>query len=224
MSTTDDTSPGVTEDTFDLMDWIESGTVARRQVTIHNNPALADEFTALEERLAEAEKAAKDAGGDGPMSEGDPREPILSAMEELWARWDASKAIWTVRALSQEDVEATFDAETGIPSPKAPLPPPEKAGERARERYLTAMQDFGVAKATADRDRRLHLIAAAVVSVETSRGIVERVTVDQLRALRDRPHGEQWVAKLYAAVEAATQGDVEVPRPTSPVRSTSTQA
>ena len=219
MSSTDDTA-GVTEDTFDLMDWIESGTVARRQVVIHNNPALADEFTALEDQLAEAEKTTKDASGDAPMSQDDPRDAIRAQMEALWERWEASKATWTVRALSQDDVEATYEPETGIPAPKAPIAPPEKAGDRARERFMEQVKAFTIAKTDADRDRRLYLIAAAVVSVETTRGVATSVTVPQLKALRARPHGQQWVDKIYAAVEAATQGDVEIPRPTSPGRST----
>lgn len=222
-----DTEPtdGINEAEFDLMDWIESGTVARRQVVIHNNPALADQFAELEAQLAAAEKNTKDAGADGPLSEADPREEILADMEALWEKWEASKAVWTVRAVSQDDVEASFDEERGgVHAPKAPMPPPEKAGERARERFMGAVHLFNVAKAKADRDRKLCIISTAVVSVETPRGIATSVSVEQLRALRDRPHGEQWIDKLYAGVNAATAGDVEIPRPTSPERSTSSQA
>ena len=33
---------GITDESFDLLHWIESGTVARRQVTIYNDAALAE--------------------------------------------------------------------------------------------------------------------------------------------------------------------------------------
>lgn len=205
-------------DDFDLMEWIESGTVARRKVTIYNNPALVEEYEALEAELAAAEKAIEESGGDAPMDSADPREGIVARMEALYERWEASKATWTVRALSREDVDACFEA---VPAPKMPVPPMDKAGQKAQDRFAEKVAEYTKAKAETDDERKLHMIAAAVVGVETPRGNVESVTVEQVRALRDRPHGQQWVDRLYAAVEAATEGDVQIPRPTLPGRSTS---
>jgi hypothetical protein len=217
---TDPTPDGVTPETFDLLDWIESGTVARRQVEIHNDPALVEEYQALEAELAEAEKAVGSSGQDGPLAADGPREAIVARMEALWERWEASKALWTVRALSKDDIDATFDA---VPVPKRPIPPLEKAGQKAQERFVEALNDYQHEAAKADEERKLHILAAAVVSVETSRGTAEGVTVDALKRLRSRPHGAHWIDRLYRAAEAATQGDQDIPRPTSPVRSTTTQ-
>src|SRR5665647_2454592 len=105
---------------------------------------------------------------------------------------------------------------------------------RRHRRYLRAGQGRRT-DAEADRERTLHIIAAAVTSVETALGTADSATVEQVRSLRDRPHGPQWVGltpsgrgqritgKLATAVMAATEADVEVPRPTSPERSTTTQ-
>lgn len=219
----DDAPVGVTEESFSLDDWIESGTVARRQVVIHNNPALVEEFEALEARLtALGDAPDADPEADGPLSASDPHEAeraeIHAALENVYERWESSKATWTVRALSHEDVEATFDA---VPVPKRPVPPLEKAGQKAQEKFAAEVSTYQAKVNKADVERRLHMIAASVVGVETAQGSVDSVTVDQVRALRDRPHGTKWVDKLYEAMSAATEGDVEVPRPTSPGRSTS---
>lgn len=213
-----DEATGVTDETFDLLDWIESGTVARRQVTIYNDAALAERLRVLTERLAEAEKKVEQTGGDAPLDEVDEVAELTAQIEALYPEWEASKAVWTVRALSQDDVMATFDA---VPEPKRPVPPLEKAGQKAQERFAEQVSAWRREVRDADRERRLHMVAIAVESVETARGTAEGVTVETLRKLRDRPHGEQWLTRLYEAVSEATEGDADVPRPTSPGRSTS---
>lgn len=231
-----DEHENITADTFDLMAWIQSGTVATRQVTIYNNPALAAEYEALEAEMKAAEQDIEDAAGDAPMSARDPREDIRARMADLYARWEASKSTWTVRALSDDDIDDTYEQDKGgVPTPKQPVAPLPQAGKKALEDHAEKVSKWAKAVHEADRERTLHLIAKAVTSVETARGTVDGVSVDQVRSLRDRPHGPQWVGlipsgrgqritgKLATAVMAATEADVEVPRPTSPERSTTTQ-
>ena len=228
---------------FDLMAWIASGTVATRTVDIFNRPDMIAEYEALEAEYTAAEKAAVQAGNDAPMSAVDPRPGVEARMEEWWERWDASKATWTVRALSHDEIEATFEAKDGgIASPPQPVAPLPQAGKKAQEDYSEKVTKWARAVHEADRERTLHLISAAITAVESTRGRLERdpghppiVTVEALRQLRDRPHGDTWVGmipsgkgqrvtgKLATAVMAATEGDVAVPRPTSPGRSTTTQ-
>jgi len=226
-----DKHENITPDAFDLMAWIESGTVATRQVVIHNNPAMLVEYEALEAEYTAADKAAADAGGDAPMSAVDPHRDIDKRMKAWRKRWEASQATWTVRALDYDDIDATCDPERGgVADPKRPVPPPEKAGQKAAERFMEKVNVWTKGKAAAERERRLYIVSAAVTAIETSKGRLERepggepiATVEAVRALRDRPHGEKWVQKLYGAVNAAMESDVEVPRPTSPERSTTTQ-
>lgn len=222
----------ITPDDFDLMTWIQSGTVATRTVEINNNPALAAEAEALEAEMAAAEAEVGEMGEDRPMSWVDPRPDIEARMADLYERWEASKTTWTVRALAHDEIEKAFEA---VPSPKQPVAPLPQAGKKAAEEHAEKLTAWGKALHEADRERTLHIIAAAVVSVESQRGRAEGVTVEALRALRDRPHGDSWVGhipstkgsrisgKLAGAVMAATEGDVAVPRPTSPGRSTNTR-
>lgn len=230
MSETPETPAGLTEDAFDLLGWIESGTVARRQVVIHNNPRLAEEFAAIEARLAELgytdDETGDGAVGDEPLggsAEDAEIEQLLAAREGVEARWEAARSTWTVRAVSQEEVEASFDE---VPPPKSPLRPKnlDAAPDRIRAAFVEASASHHRANAKANEDRQIVLIATALVSIETARGTATSVSVDALRALRSKPHGKQWIDKLYAAVDAATSEDPEVPRPTSSGRSTSTQA
>jgi hypothetical protein len=238
-----DEHENITPEDFDLMAWIASGTVATRTVDIFNRPDMVAEYEALEAEYAEAEKAAARAGDDAPLSAVDPRPDIEARMAEWRERWEASKATWTVRALSHDEIENTFEPKTGgVSSPPQPVPPPAQAGKKAAEDYAEKVTKWARTVHEADRERTLHLIAAAVTAVESTRGRLERdpgeppiVTVEALRTLRDRPHGDTWVGmipsgkgqrvtgKLATAVMAATEGDVAVPRPTSPGRSTTTQ-
>lgn len=215
---------------FDFMAWLTSGTVATRTVEIHNDPALVAEFEALDRELKAVERKYARAGGDAPLDEDDPRPAILARMEELADRWDASKSLWTVRALSDDEVQATFDPEQGgIAVPRQPLPPLPAQGDKARERFVEKFADWERRNEAANKARRLLIIAAALESIESPQGRRERVdgqpavTLDELRAMAARPHGETWITKLDKAVTAATKEDGEVPRPTSPGRSTTTQ-
>lgn len=214
---------------FDLNDWIETGTVARREVKIHNRPDLYERFVAIEaelealgyqdpEDVADAEPDAQgdealDAGGDDDAHVYE----LLEERAEIFQLWDESLAIWTVQAISQEQVDEAIAA---VDSPKQPLPPKQGAPQRLQAEYQTKLLEYGNALEKVKRERRLYMISAAVISVETSRGTATGATVDQLRALQGRPHGQQWLDKLYNALTDATQDDVEIPRPTSPGPST----
>ena len=226
-------SESITVESFDLLDWINTGTVARRQVPLYIDHDAYAEVKRLCEELEElgwtAEQAAEDARRapqDGPLSGSVDayRTEQMRALEaelESWsARLDASRMLWTVRAVSEDEVRASFDA---IPVPKAPLPPKDGAAQAIQERWMERVSEFNRAKAAAEEERKLHLIAAAVTCVETVKGARDVVTIDELRALRSRPHGGQWIERLYKAIGEATDENAEPPVPTSPARSTSTR-
>jgi len=123
---TDET--GLPEDPaeFDLMDWLNTGTIARRRVTIYNDPSLVDEFERIEARLAELgwsdDETPGQAKADAPLVDpaAEEIEDLLAERDSVIARWDAAKSVWTVRAVSQTEVERSFDE---VPIPKAPTPP-----------------------------------------------------------------------------------------------------
>lgn len=229
------TDETLTEAAFDLLDWIKTGTVARRQVVIftdHEAHSEAARITAEMDALGwTAEQAAEDERrrgrpADGPLSEaGDSgTADQLAALERELGTWserlDASRMVWTVRAISQDEAQRAYDA---IKQPSMPLPPKEGAAASVQEAWAARVAEVNVKRREADELRQLHAIAAAVESVETPAGVREGVTVDELKALRGIPHGAQWIEKLAAAMDAATTEDIAPPVPTSPARSTSTR-
>lgn len=217
MSKTDDAPTGVTEDAFDFLEWLESGTIARRQVVIYNDHEAFEAFVKVDERLAKlgysdsGKPASK--GKDAPLG-GDPNDAEIDALlderDALLARMQASKATWTVRAVSQPEAESTFDV---VPVPKRPVPPKESAPQPVQDKFQERAQAWVLAAARAEDDRKLAVISIAVVGIETARGSADGVTFDQLKAMREKPHGAQWIERLHGAVSAATNEDVAPPVP-----------
>jgi hypothetical protein len=185
--------------TFNLLEWIETGTVTHRSVVDYNDRAVVADIEIVTRRLEVAEKVAQ--ADDESLSDTDEVTALRAELDALRARWDASKTTWVVRALS--DVEM---AEIADRTPVEPLPDgtPEEQAEWIRR---TEPQRLA---------RQVAHIAAATVRVETARGTADGATEDQLRALRGRPHGADRIARLHAAVIDATRGEVEVAPGESP--------
>jgi hypothetical protein len=198
---------GVAED-FDLLEFIDSGTIARREVVIYTD----HEAAARCHEIA----AEPDAGPEESLGETTSDAEAAEWLERLMA----SKMTWTVRALSSDEIERAMDE---VKPPAMPVPPNNNAPRQVHEQWAEQVREYNVAKAKADADRRLVLISYAVLGVETARGTLAAVDVDTLRGLRAKPHGQGWIDKLYAAVDEASSEDVEPPVPTSPGRSTSTR-
>lgn len=194
---------------FDIFDWIESGTVARRTVEIYNDPGVAAEYEGLEREL---EAAERDAQAERTVGESDVVTDLLERMESLWRRWQASKAVWTVQALPQERVREIFDE---VALPEAPVEPAKDAPKGEQTKYKKALEKHLHKVQEVVDERNFRLIAAAVVSVETSRGSASSVPVEAVRRLHDRTHGPDQVTRLVKAVEDATTGEVVIPAPKS---------
>jgi hypothetical protein len=206
------------EDDFDLDEWLSTGTLAKRAVEIYNDPALVAEYDILSQRLAAAQ-AADPAGAEETMA-GGPTTDILYAMAELHAKWEASKATWTVRALTEDEIRAIVDAH---PDPVIPeiIRAAKKPGEVWNDEQIAAGAAHLEAREAVMTERNIAMIALAVTEVRTAKGARRSVTVEQVRRLRARPHGKAQTNRLVQAVESATSGEVEVPRPTLPGRSAS---
>lgn len=204
---------------FDILDWINTGTVARRTVVVYNKPDLIGELDRVDEQLAAAgwtDETTPEKPKDGPLSEAPAAidvEALLARRAELEEALVASRAEWVVRALGSDEVDSTYDT---LPEPVAPTAPRDNAPPAVRDGWSVKLRTYTVAKATADADRRLMHLALAVESIQTTRGVAKGITVDQLKALRSRPHGKAVIDLLYKALSEATGADVEIPRPTSP--------
>lgn len=229
---TEQTPENLTEDAFDLLDYINSGTVAKRQVVLYSDDDAGRELGAALEALKALGVDPDDPYGervndrtpkDGPLDEDADADvdELVAAAEAARDRLEASKSTWTVRAISQDEIR---EAMKSVQKPKAPTPPKEGAPERLREQYLVRLQEYREGLDQAQADEQLAMTAVAVVGVETQRGSTDSASVDQLRALRTRAGGILWLNKLWAAVEDAQKSDPAVPAFTSHGRSTNSQA
>lgn len=195
-------------ETFDILDWIQRGTAARRTVVIYNDPALVAEY----ERLERAMKAAESATGEESLGDAPSTARIEAEMVDLHRRWEASKAVWTVQALADEtlrEIAATH------PLPDPPPPLPEDASADVEAAHKAAVEEWSRARLAVGDERNFAMIAAAVVSVETPVGTATSVPVEAVRAMRRRPHGAVQTETLIQAVRQATAGDVDIPAPKS---------
>lgn len=206
-------------DEFDLLEWIESGTVARRSVVIYNDPGVVAEFEDVQRRLAIAEQAAKDP--EASVAEESEVAALRERLEALWQRWEDSKSVWTVQALSEEQARLVLES---YPVPPAPVHPGADASDEEKAAHGARLREWAPLADAAREERNMAFIAAAVVKVETSRGVATSVSVEALRKMRARPHGKARTTELLKAVEAATEGDVEVPAPKSPSSSNGDRA
>lgn len=208
----------IPEDDFNLDEWLSTGTLARRAVPIYNDPSLAAEFDVLAQRLSELEAMTK--GEESSVGESAEITEVYEQMVAVHERWEASKATWTVRALTEDEVKAITDEH---PDPEVPevLRAKRQPGTVWDDVQRAEGQAFIAAREEAITERNLAMIALAVVEVATSRGSTSTVTVEQVRRLQGRPHGKQQVTRLIEAVTSATTGDIEIPRPTLPGRSDS---
>lgn len=208
----------IPEGDFDLDEWLSSGTLARRSVPIYNDPSLAAEFDVLSQRMSELEAMTK--GDESSVGESAEITEVHEQMTAVYERWEASKATWTVRALTEDEIKATTEEH---PDPEIPeiIRAKRESGQVWSDEQRAEGQAYLAAREEVMTERNLALIALAVVEVSAPKGRRTSVTVDQVRTLRARPHGKQQVQRLIEAVNSATSGDIEIPRPTLPGRSDS---
>lgn len=212
---------------FDLSHWLQTGTIKTAEVEIYADQEAGNRLVKIHERLTELE-ADNDEGkaaGDGPQSVPNPIRAEVAELEaeaeELRPRLQASKSVWTVRGVSQEEVETSQGA---YPVPPAISPLPPTANDKAKDRHERRMQDRAKAHVKAQLDQRVHLIALATQSVVTEQGTAGGVSEEFVRSFLSLPGGQHWINRLYKAVEEATGEDVQIPGPTSPGSSTATRA
>lgn len=217
-------------DTFDLIDWINRGTVGERDVVIYNDPSLVAEYERLEARHAELLRDADD-DPEATLADEHPAAAIEREMVELYERFEASKMTWTIRALTDAEVRAIHER---LPLPDGPREPREPKGSpKASQAWAEYRRALAAYKADLERhlervaevqdDRNLHTIAAATMRVTTTAGTVDGVTYEQVRALREGPYGKVRVERLINAISDLTTKEAVIPAPKSRAPQPSTQ-
>ncbi len=200
-----------------LDQWLESGTVRTEQVNLFADQAIMDEMQQLIERREELQGTPR---SQRAMGEADPFKALEREEAALWARYEASKSVWTVRALLPEETDAISQE---FPEPMAPQMLPKVAPAKAKEAWAVERDAFIKESQRQAIERDLRHVAKATIKVVTAKGEADSVTVDQVRAMRAKEYGPDRINMLTDAIKLATRGEVEMPRPKSSTGSESTQ-
>ena len=201
---------------FNFDEWIKNGTVRQKSVVIHNDAAIFDKVEALEKRRKEILADQRRTGGERSLSEKDELAEIEAKEAELAESWEASKATFTVRALDTREAQKVIEDH---PLPPPPPMPDRNAPVQVKKRWEADKVDWAKKYDDALLEQNIAFVALAVVSVETPSGSVDHVSIEQLRAIYERPHGKAQFGELIKATNEVTTGDIEVPRPLLPASS-----
>jgi hypothetical protein len=186
-----------TLESFDLLEWLNTGTIATREVNLYIDHETYQAWV-------EANKALKELEDNAPalsLSDGASRAELRERINELAEKLDDSKMVWTVRALSDTEIEQSLEA---VPGPKLPIKPDGVMGEKLQAKWEARANQYGTEKVAADAERRLWVVQRATEKIITPAGEKLGVEISELKAMSARPHGAGWIAALYAAIEEAT--------------------
>lgn len=196
---------------FSVLDWMQTGTVAERKVTAYNDQSAYSDYLEWERRYEEAEKEHKASGGEEVLGSKDAFAELDAEGERILARLESSKAVWTMRALSEEQLD---EIGARFPLPKDPTPPGRNADRAALKKFNDYLKgEFAQELEAAVNAQNYAILEAAFVKMETPKGTVETVNVDQLRKMNSYPHGAQLLKRLQEAVKEANASEVEPPAP-----------
>lgn len=205
--------------------WLETGTTVRETVTMfldrgarREAEPLWKELDALEASLEEIENGQEH--GQRALGDKSQRSKVMAEIEALNERLEpleqrlaASKAVWQIRPLIDDEID---EIDAALPMPKMPLPTEEqKTSEKAKKRWQGLYDQYVEDAATVRVDRDLTYLAKAIVSLETAARTVDTVSVDYLRALKKKPLGSQYINMLTEAFNKVMTLEKEPTRPFS---------
>jgi len=190
--------------------WLNSGTARTETVELFADQAIMDEMRDLIARRDILE--SQSTTGQRAMGEANPMRDLERDEAALWARYEASKSTWIVRALTPDETEEIRDE---FPEPMAPQMLPKVAPAKAKAAWAVERDAFVKESERQAIERDLHFIAKATISITTGQGATETISVAQVRAMRAREYGPDRIEMLTKAIAKATRGEVEMPRPKS---------
>lgn len=216
---------------FSLDDWIEGISPTQRSVQIYGNTALFGRYEALQREIALLEQVAQ--GEDASVTDQDDLAALYAEREDLYARQQASKTTWYVQALDQVTLDAISKAHPVPDELPEPVEPHAKAPQAARDKYQADLRKYQEKvgrheeKRRAARDEQnLHYIQAALIRIENHAGatVATDVTVEQLRKIQAKPHGQMQLGSLLTASFLAKSQEPVIPAPFSQANSRSAQS
>lgn len=207
-------TPGT--DDFNLDNWLDGIQRTERSVTLYARPDLLADIDELEAQLravAQIPEEDRSMGDDGGAK-------IQSKIDDLYTALDASKLVFRVSFLDDQEQESITDAvkaDLKDEADKAAAKARQEAREKCRRLEITQPNDINALARTAantaadaviTREVSIRTIAAAVVS--------PKLTVEQVRKLYTKVGDSQ--IKLLSM--AYTRASIEAPQVTVPKSST----
>lgn len=198
---------------------------------------LHEQITAAEQRLAALQAATTTPTGRDDATLGDAEHttpvddvalgdetPVPAAVADaqadldeltaraaaLYERYDAAKEIWTLRALAQEESEGIYkdviaDLEQGDP--------PVRRSKETKAAFQVRFTEWATKQHQVHDEVAVRSLAAGVLSVNVNGTDRPAPSLDGIRRLRKRPHGDRHFAKLATALTTITTKEVDVPAP-----------
>lgn len=189
-------------------DFLQTGTVNRETVDVHMNMAAVAKAQKL---IARHEKLSQESG-ERAVGEASPLAEIERQLEELEPEIERGKMTVTVVPVDEPTRQRII---ASLPNPPAPRSPGTSAPKEKLDAFGAAVVAYQEACKAVGVERDIAYAAAAIESVEHGRQQRPPLTVDQVRDLRNRPHGKaQFEAILEAALEVSNTSN-EVSRPKS---------
>jgi hypothetical protein len=190
---------------------IVEGRLDEARAAAEQRAAAAD--AALGEDAARANVAADSSLGETttpPESVAEAQaelEGLLAEADAIYARYDADKETWTIRALDRDTEVAPIIAKYRLPEMPSRKPKETQARFTARtEAFVSEVQ-----RIRTEIDEQA--LALAIVNVVIGGETKPPPTIEGLRRLRARPHGTQHFEQLVAAMNEVTIEEVAIVAP-----------
>ncbi len=225
------TPEAVPEDDFDIDQWLTHATVTQGSVEILQRPDLLARWEDLERRVerAQAEKNV----GERSAADTDPMLALRQEAEDLLQEIDASRTVFFVRALNDDDLSAIEAAHPVEKPPAFTAKMPavvQNPTEKQALAFLGMWESYKLQKEQWDREntellaahrakameglklRGAEKIARATVKiVQGGRSTTKPLTADQVVSLSDKI-GEVQTNRLLKKIDEVSAADPGVPQ------------
>lgn len=198
-------TPELTDDVF--AQWLTTGTLRRREVTLIADLAAADEIEEIYAEMAEYESGRKTA--ERTLGEKDPLRAFEERFDAAMERFNASRSTWMVVRL---DETQRIQLQEMFAAPERPRMLGTGASQKKKDDWQATMDEWRQKCADLAFELARATIAYSIEWVEIGGKRRERilsvdgrvetpaVTTEQLAAAFAMPYGSHWQAALSSAV------------------------
>lgn len=201
--------------------WLSTATTRTEEVVLFADQEAVEQLAGLyaeaDELNAEVEKSKKPAASQRAVGEKSPAaaldarvEELQSKIDELEQQADASKSVWTLRALTRKELS---ELNAQFQEPPVPQLPPKAAPAKVKEKWERDRDAWKAEALAIGEEHTLAEISLAIVKVVSAGGETDTVPVEDLRAILDAEYGDYRINMLQDAVKRASSNEKGMSRP-----------